>query len=412
MSPVDVVVARQAIFDRDLGIYGYELLYRTVDGGNTAGVTVDSDRMTSAVLFNSVSIGIERLVGNGMVFINASRGLLTGSIPMTLPPERTVVEILESVSPDDEVIAGCRRLKTAGFTLALDDFTWFDGAERLLELASIVKLDLRLTPLADVPALAERCRAFDVALLAEKIETPTELQKCLELGFDYYQGYALGRPALVPSRTLDSSSMGRLRIAASLVGEDFNVDRLASIIRTEPAISYQLLQLAGLGARNGTRRKVRTLREAIVLVGTRRIQNWIALLMLTSTGAPSTEDVTISLTRARMSEILARPLGKREAEIAFTAGMLSAFDLLLGLPIEALLPGLSLDAELLDAAFGYTTAIGRIVRDVVDHQNARTGVRLSGHPEVDLDLASIQALTWALEAVGELKIGETSPSVR
>lgn len=192
---IDLVVARQAIFDRAGAIYAYELLFRSV---GTDSPQVDGDVMTGTVLFSSMNIGIQRLVGPKFIFCNADRGLLVGDVPITLPPQKTVIEVLETVLPDEEVLLGCRRLIRAGYRLALDDFQWFDGAESLLELASLVKIDLRLTSVAELPDLIARCRAFGVELVAEKIETEGELQACLDLGFDYFQGYALSRPRLVP----------------------------------------------------------------------------------------------------------------------------------------------------------------------------------------------------------------------
>jgi c-di-GMP-related signal transduction protein len=410
LTSLDVAVARQAIFDRNMRVYGYELLFRPIDGGHGTAPDRDPDRMTSTVLFSSVSVGFDRLVGDAFAFCNGGRGPLTGSVPVTLPADRTVVEVLETVTPDEDVIAGCRRLVAAGYRLALDDFTWFDGAEPLLELASIVKLDLRLTALADLPSLIGRCRAFDVELLAEKIETEEELSRCIDLGFDYFQGYALSRPRLVPGRTMDSSAMSRLRIATALMTEDFELDQIEQMIRTEPAMSYQLLQLAGIGGRHGTRRKIRTLREALVLVGSKWIQNWLALLMLTHSGSPSTEDVIVALIRARMSELLARPLGPPAAELAFTAGMLSAFDMLLGVPSEEVVRGLSLDKELVEAAFGDHSPIGRLVRDVIDHQSGLWGRRTrSGITGDDLNRTSIQALGWALEATSAIEADDSLP---
>jgi EAL and modified HD-GYP domain-containing signal transduction protein len=209
VAAFDVVVARQAIFDRAGGVYGYELLFRPNQGGTDAGVGLDGDVMTSTVLSSTVSIGIERLVGSGYIFCNAGRGLLTGSAPVALPPARTVLEVLETVAVDEEVIAGCRRLVGLGFRLALDDFTWRHGAERLLELADIVKIDLRLVPPERLPALVARCRRYGVALVAEKIETTHEYTRSLALGFEYFQGYALERPRTVPGPAIDASGPGR-----------------------------------------------------------------------------------------------------------------------------------------------------------------------------------------------------------
>ncbi|HUO47722.1 MAG TPA: EAL domain-containing protein, partial [Acidimicrobiales bacterium] len=260
MAALDVVVGRQPIFDRDLAVMGYELLFRTLSSrtdleraNNTAE---DGDLLTADVLFGSIVIGVDRLVGDRKVFCNASRGVLTGEIPIVLPPDRTVVEILESVVPDDEVLAGCRRLREEGYTLALDDFSWFAGAEPLLEIASIVKIDLRSTKLADQVKLIERCQPFDVTLVAEKVETVDEFRRCQAMGFDYFQGYLLSRPLAVSSRSLDPNRANRLRLAARLLDAECPVSEIEKIVRCDPAMVRQLLQLAGTGAAGGLRRNL------------------------------------------------------------------------------------------------------------------------------------------------------------
>ncbi len=142
MSSVEIVVARQAIFDRESQVVAYELLFRSAPEADLAGAGLMDGLMTAAVLYSSVNIGIENLVGDKLMFCNADRDVLTGRVPMVLPPAQTVVEVLETVACDSEVVDGCVRLLAQGYQLALDDFVWFDGAEQLLELASIVKLDV------------------------------------------------------------------------------------------------------------------------------------------------------------------------------------------------------------------------------------------------------------------------------
>ena len=398
MPHKELVVGRQAIFGRDRLVYGYELLYRSVRNATDASSTVDGDLMTTSVLFSSMNIGIERLVGNKVIFCNADRGLITGRVPIMLPPEQTVVEVLETVAPDPEIVRGCQRLVAQGYRLALDDFTWFDGAEALLRLASIVKLDLRRQDREELQLLIKRCREFDVELLAEKIETAEEIEDCLDLEFDYLQGYALSRPRTVPGRKLSTSNVARLQIATRLIGRDFDPAELESILRTEPGMTYQLLQMASVGARSGLRREIRSVREALVLVGSRRVQSWVALLMLRPANTATDDDLSVVLSRARMCELLAGRHHPAIASDAFTAGILSAFDLLLGVPAEEIAQTLPISPELREAAFGTEGPIAAIVRDVIDFQAGITSAQWrSGLVDCDFDAVSIPALTWAVD---------------
>ncbi len=397
MAVLDIVVGRQPVFDRELAVVGYELLFRTLEGTGFSD-QLDGDLMTTSVLFSSVGIGVNKLVGDKVIFCNADRGLLTGSVPVVLAPERTVFEVIESVALDDEVVAGCERLVHQGFMLALDHFRWVDGVERLLELASIVKIDLQLVPDDKLGPLMEQCRKYDVSLVAEKVETQGQLKHCQDLGFDYFQGYLLSRPRIVPGRTLDSSSVARLQLAAQLASSECSASQLEEIIRAEPAMAYQLLQMAGVGADHGFRRRVQTLREALVIVGWRQLQSWIGFLILTNKGETSEEEVVTTLTRARMTELLALEMYPHLSGLAFAAGMLSAFDLLLGVRLEEVLISLPLDAELHDAVLGKDTEVGRVVADVIDCQlgRAEEATRCALDEQV-LHRASIKALGWALE---------------
>jgi EAL and modified HD-GYP domain-containing signal transduction protein len=417
VSFIDVVVAREAIYDHDLRVVGYELMFRHVDESSgadgivptgsraAAAPAVDSEQITAAMLFSSVSVGIDRLVGDQLAFCAADRGLLTGEIPITLPPRQTVVQIRADIEIDDEVLAGCRRLALDGYQFAIDDFQTRMDCSALLELASLAKIDVSRVDPEHLQVLMGRCWDYGIKLVARRIETVEELTKYRELGFEYLQGRALSQPRIITGRTLETSAAGRMRIAASLMGSEFELEELENIVKTEPGLIYQLLQLAAVGTRDGTRREVRTLRDALVLVGARRLQSWVALLMLSQPGVTVKEDMVLALTRARMSELLVGKISPWLAGLGFTAGMVSAFDLMLGLPAEQISRILPLADDLREAAFGDTSAVGRLVRDVIDHQNGTLDYpSRSGLTEREFDVASLKSLTWAVSATRELKV--------
>ena len=88
-------------------------------------------------------IGLERLVADQPAYINVTRKLLLDMGRLPIPPKRVVLELVEDQLVDDLLLRVLRELVDAGFRIALDDFILTPDRGPLLELASIVKLDVR-----------------------------------------------------------------------------------------------------------------------------------------------------------------------------------------------------------------------------------------------------------------------------
>jgi EAL and modified HD-GYP domain-containing signal transduction protein len=400
-TSTDVVVGRQPITDRAGDVVGFELLYRSA----RPGVSITGDQMTAQVVLGALTIGMDQLVGEKAMFCNAERGALTGDTPVTLPPARTVIEVLETVRIDDEIVAGCRALVAAGFRVALDDFVWAEGAERLLDLASIVKIDFQAMSREDVRALSARCREYDVVLLAEKVETADDLAWAMAEGFELFQGYAIDRPEVVTGHSIAASALAHVQLAMTLLAEDLDFEEIEAILRREPGLVVQLLQMASIGSHLGMRRQVRTVREALVLLGTTRIRQWVALTILSAQPGRTPDGLASALVRARMTELLAGERGCGSADFAFTAGLLSALDLLLGVELDELARTMDIDDALKAAAFRREGAVGALVCEVARYQ---AGVALGSPLEdaaEDLHTAAAQSFAWAMPFVNSLDAG-------
>ena len=397
LTGATVVVGRQAIVDTHESTVGYELLFRSVDGSGPGASMLSSDAMTDRVLYGALNIGLDYLVDGKTIFCNADRGLLVGAMPLTLPPAQTVIEVLETVLVDADVLAGCRRLRRAGYGLALDDFEWFDGAEQLLALATIVKIDVQAVQGAELTDLVARCAGYDVRLLAEKVETREELEQYRALGFVLFQGYAIEHPQIMSRHIVEPGELSKIELAAALTGSDFDLDQLEEILRGEPGLTHQILRLAAVGQLGETLRRVNDIRHALVLLGSRRIQNWVSLLLVHSSGPASYDHLLTALVRARACELLAPNIPPVGAQTAFAAGMISSFDSLLGISTAELSRSLPLTEELRSGAFGGDTPLGAMVQDVIDYQTGRSAPRLlSGIDPDDLDPAFADAFTWAV----------------
>lgn len=107
---MDIFMARQPVFNKENQTIGYELLFRS--GNNNVYDGTDGDKATLDVLKNSFYvIGIDNVTKGKKALINFTENLLKEDILSVLPPDKVVVEILESVEPNEEMIFVCKRLK-------------------------------------------------------------------------------------------------------------------------------------------------------------------------------------------------------------------------------------------------------------------------------------------------------------
>lgn len=396
------MVGRQPIFDVRREVFGYELLFR---GPRPDGRTAEA--MTADVLVRAgLDLGLKNLVGTKLAFVNASRPFLVGEREVPLPPGQTVIEVLEDVTHDPEVLEGCRRLAGDGYMIALDDYVWVEGDDAMLALADIVKLDILAIPEGELSTQVERGAAGGARLLAEKVETSEQFDRCRQLGFDLFQGYLLSRPEVVEGRTLGPSQVHCLQILERMCDPDASARDVERIVETDAGLSQRFLRAAGAGASRGLRREVSSIREGVVLVGERRLRSWVTLMMLSDSTPASPELLAIAMCRARMCELLAGPAGPVAPDLqhsGFTVGLVSALDALLGAPLSEVLSHLTLTDELVNALLAHEGPLGRVLADVVDWE--RGGALLEPRSGVTLETVErcyLQALAWANEVLAEV----------
>ena len=179
----NLLVARQPILDRDARVVAYELLARRTPREQTWQGGTEDSRTTSRVIRQAfLEMDVWSLTEGLPAYINFTRDLLLDGVAETLPPELAVIEILETIAPDAEVASACRRLRAAGYRVALDDVVVDDPRMVLLDAVDVVKLDVAATTIDERLALIERCRAAGVATLAEKVETPEQHDEAARLG--------------------------------------------------------------------------------------------------------------------------------------------------------------------------------------------------------------------------------------
>jgi EAL and modified HD-GYP domain-containing signal transduction protein len=386
----NVAVARQPIFDRAESIAGFEILYRSLTGPFT-----DAEGATSTVIVQSLAdIGLERLVGDGRAFINVTADFLLKVRPLPMPPERVVLELVGSHSADPELLGALRDARDAGFRVALDGFRLSPGLEPLLDLANVVKLDIRALSGATLVKQVNELRHRGLTLIALKVETREEYEACRAMGFDGFQGYFFAEPAIVSGPTAPTHRLGAL---TELIAPDrqASFEEIERVISQDAGLAHKLVRLAS-SAFVGTRQQVSSVRQALILLGTVAVRRWAMLLALSGLTDRPQHLLTVGLVRARLCELLADAHPLAAPERAFTVGLFSVVDALLGKPMQALLDELPFDSRIRHALLDHDGPEGRLLAAVLAYERgdfndvARYGVGLP-----TLAGAYREAIDWA-----------------
>ncbi len=349
---MDRFVARQPIFDKAGGVAAYELLFRS--GMQNYFQGVDGTYATSRVIHDTLHLfGLDALTGTARAYINVGRDVLTGDLVYVLPAARTTIEILETVTPDEEVMRACRALKSQGYEIALDDFVFSDGYEPLIDLADVIKIDFRQTTGDERRAVVEQHARPGLQFLAEKVESAQEQAEAEAAGYTLYQGYFFCRPEMVATRDLPPSKVNCLGVMQAVMSPTINFEVLESHVRADAALSIKLLRYLN-SAGMGVRREVTSIRHAMVLLGERPLRRWIALLAVASLSQDRSPHVMVTaLVRALFCEHLAARWTPtpRDGE-AFFVGLLSLADAMTGRPMSELLGALAVTDNVKQALLG------------------------------------------------------------
>ena len=403
LSPLDrpgtrlVHVGRQPIFDMTGDLVAYELLFRGSMDAVTA--TRRDAYATSEVIVNTFTeFGIEEVVGDRLCFINLTRDFLVGDLVLPFGPEHVVLEVLETVDVDDDVVDGVGALMAQGYTIALDDFVWGSGHERLLPSASYVKLDLLHADAHHLDEVVEMRRSYPgIQIVAEGLETGEHLALSNSYGFELRQGYVLSRPQVLTASCIMPSKLRRLELFAALCATDPDLDRIVSIIVGDPALTIRVLRASNSVAVGATS-KVSSVRQAVVMLGVAQIRLWAALMVVEEVGEAGEVQLVDALTQARLCQILAPRFGA-QPDAGFMTGLITAIAGLLGVNAASMAHRLPLTADIEAALERGAGPLGQLLRVVDAYQRGDVAQAVAAYPADNLTRAVMEAMRWAAQTV-------------
>lgn len=319
---------------------------------NSFDPNMDSTEATTLLLNNSyITIGIDNLTENKRAFVNFDENLILDQAALLLNKEKIVVEVLETVVPNELLLAELKHLKNLGYTLALDDFTIDYPYLEVIELCDIIKVDFSLCNIVQARKILEMYSDGKKRFLAEKIENEAIYKLAMAMGYDYFQGYYFSKPVIIKGKSTKSLKIQYARARAELNSSNPDFSRLASIIESDVDMSYKLLRMVNSFALTS---RMTSIRHALAFLGIEELKKWLNFVVIQDIMDDRTfELIKISVLRSKFCELLAEHSFKSHRKYeASLAGLFSMIDVLLEKPLAEVLAELPISEQTKGAISG------------------------------------------------------------
>ena len=385
-------VARQPILTGEEKLFGYELLFR--NGVDDYFTGADSEAASRSTVQTSMLIGLDVLCAGRRAFVNCTRDVLLKEYVTLLPSTQVVVEVLESVPADDLVISACRHLKEAGYLIALDDFTLPDMREPLLELADIIKVDIRQTPLERAATeLTGRYGPLRHLMLAEKVETREEFLAAKKAGFVYFQGYFFRKPELLTAHEIPENRANYLRMWQAAARPLLDVSEIEQLIKGEASLCYRLLRYLN-SPTFGFSNEIHSVRHALTLLGEREVRRWIRLVATLGAGQNKPSELVLSaLVRGRFCELFSSKIRHQNSDL-FLLGLLSLMDAILQMPMDHVLEHVPVDRDMRAALQGNPSPLSTIYQLMAAQESGQWQTVAQLAHQLHVDEARVAETYW------------------
>lgn len=396
-------LARQAIFNPNRIVFGYELLFRS--GPENIFAHPQPDVACVSATDSLFLFGIDRLSQGRRVFVNCTREFFIRDFPFMLPKESVVLEVLESVVLDERLLAACRRLKNAGYLLALDDYRDSPNWRPLLAIADFIKVDLLATPEEEQLRLAKEYSRANIRLIAEKVESYKDFERTRDWGYSYFQGYFFSKPQMLSHHDVPAYKLSYLRILQAANSPSVNMQEIAGQIKGETSLSYRLLRYLNSPA-FFLATEIRSIPHALMLIGERGVRRWVSLVAVACMSEDKPQElVTLPLIRARFCELLA-PAANMEhsANDLFLLGLLSAIDAILDMEMTDVLKEITIEEDIRNALLGEKNGLRRILDVVLLYERAawdemESAAALAGLAAGGIAPVFLDSVDWARRVI-------------
>ena len=402
--PDYLLLAKQPMFNAELGVIAHELLFR--NPMNLSAADIGGDIATHQVLLNYCSSVFDQAESSSLpVFINVDPVFICTQASLPVEPSRVVVELRLNEPTDNALLASLQVWKSAGFRFSLENYDFSPRYDAFLAQMDFLKVDVLSLERNTIISGKHAHQHLNAQWIATHIEDEETFEHCKTLAFAGYQGYFLARPREIKGNSIKPGTATTLRIIQELDRPNISMDEITRLVSQDPKLALQMLKIINSSLFT-LPRVIEDLKTAIVYLGAEKLKQWAMIIAFLSNGETHLEACRFALHRAKACElnIQANSNAVALASTAFLAGLVSGTQILFRIAPATFLNNVRLSPVVEQAVLNHEGPIGEALREICDLEYALSQGDLSiANSHVELAQCYWQAGNWADEVIDNLK---------
>lgn len=214
------------------------------------------------------------------------------------------------------------------------------------------------------------------------------------LGCNLLQGHFFCRPAVAGTRGISANRLALYQVVSALQQPDAQLHEVEKRIARDVALSFRLLRYVNSAA-IGLRGEVRSIGQALALLGLENARRWAMLRVIASVDEKPTELTLTALTRGRFCELAGTEAGIARLAELFTLGLFSVLDALMDTSMREATELLPLADDMRDALVDRSGPMGELLQAVIARE---LGDGLGAPHLPHADEFYLRAVIWAGDA--------------
>ncbi|WP_313583624.1 EAL and HDOD domain-containing protein [Lacrimispora sp.] len=400
----DRIIGYEVLFQKD-----YDALYNSTD-------VAAADTIAGFLMQNT-----ERIFQDKLTFVTFTPSLLFRNMPKIFDKDKLIIQIEDHVMIHPLSPAIIKRYRTEGYIFAINDFQFSPKYFTMLDYVTYIKVDISNKhegrERVSLNNLINTMKGFDKKCIATGVNTKEDYELAMEVGADYAEGSYVAEAMAKKVKRMEFLEGNFFQLVVEVSKDEPDIEQIEKVISHDAALSYALLKIVN-SAYFALRRRVSSIRQALVTMGISQLKQWVYLLSFNN-DFESDESreamLKLSFLRANYAMVLSdhiKDLPIIRSEV-YMMGMFSTLQYMIDAPLEEILEEVPVAQEIKDALLKQEGVCGSLYKLILSYENADWKAVKSLSNELGIP-SSLLAQTYmdCVETVNEIWEGVVSNADR